>query len=54
MKNMLSDIYEHVLYVEATPKRILQTMSVRELKISHIKSHLQVYFSYIFIAHKNL
>ncbi|XP_062153322.1 myb-related protein 2-like isoform X2 [Alnus glutinosa] len=30
---------------KATPKRILQTMSVRELKISHIKSHLQMYRS---------
>ncbi|XAR52814.1 hypothetical protein NMG60_11021091 [Bertholletia excelsa] len=30
---------------KATPKRILQMMSVRGLKISHIKSHLQMYRS---------
>ncbi|KAF4385903.1 hypothetical protein F8388_010459 [Cannabis sativa] len=28
---------------KATPKRILQTMSVKGLKISHVKSHLQMY-----------
>ncbi|KAJ8749358.1 hypothetical protein K2173_018846 [Erythroxylum novogranatense] len=28
---------------KATPKRILQMMSVNELNISHIKSHLQMY-----------
>lgn len=27
---------------EATPKRILQRMDVKELNIAHIKSHLQV------------
>ncbi|KAJ6681391.1 MYB FAMILY TRANSCRIPTION FACTOR PHL7-LIKE [Salix koriyanagi] len=27
---------------KATPRRILQMMGVNELKISHIKSHLQV------------
>ncbi|KAK1280651.1 putative Myb family transcription factor [Acorus gramineus] len=43
----------HMLFVEAikglggennaTPKRILQMMGVRDLSISHIKSHLQMY-----------
>lgn len=35
---------ENWLVAEATPKRILQMMGVKGLKISHIKSHLQVYF----------
>lgn len=30
---------------KATPRRILQMMGVKELKISHIKSHLQMYRS---------
>ncbi|KAI3465563.1 hypothetical protein Pfo_022226 [Paulownia fortunei] len=30
---------------KATPKRIMQMMAVRGLKISHIKSHLQMYRS---------
>ncbi|KAJ6773937.1 MYB-LIKE HTH TRANSCRIPTIONAL REGULATOR FAMILY PROTEIN [Salix purpurea] len=30
---------------KATPRRILQMMGVNELKISHIKSHLQMYRS---------
>lgn len=29
-------------FAEATPKRILQMMNVKGLKLSHIKSHLQV------------
>ena len=29
-------------FAEATPKRILQQMRVRGLRIAHIKSHLQV------------
>jgi len=28
--------------IEATPKRIQQMMAVKGLKISHVKSHLQV------------
>lgn len=30
-------------FAEATPKRILQQMRVKGLRIAHIKSHLQVY-----------
>ncbi|KAG6383992.1 hypothetical protein SASPL_156211 [Salvia splendens] len=36
----LVDIFE---FAEATPKRIMQMMAVKGLKISHVKSHLQVY-----------
>ncbi|KAA8524171.1 hypothetical protein F0562_010398 [Nyssa sinensis] len=47
------DLHEHFVEAveqlggryKATPKRILQMMSVRGLKISHVKSHLQMYRS---------
>ncbi|KAF9682848.1 hypothetical protein SADUNF_Sadunf05G0150800 [Salix dunnii] len=47
------ELHEHFLETveclggkyKATPRRILQMMGVNELKISHIKSHLQMYRS---------
>lgn len=33
---------------EATPKKIMQMMGVKGLKISHIKSHLQVYITFFY------
>uniref|UniRef100_A0A6N2NJD5 Myb-like domain-containing protein n=1 Tax=Salix viminalis TaxID=40686 RepID=A0A6N2NJD5_SALVM len=47
------DLHEHFVETverlggkyKATPRRILQMMGVNELKISHIKSHLQMYRS---------
>lgn len=39
---------------EATPKRILQRMDVKELNIAHIKSHLQVTLKFFFFFFKLL
>lgn len=37
-------------FAGATPKRILQMMGVRGLRMSHVKSHLQVYlYSCVYI-----